>query len=83
MYATSLDLAPSGRILAVSFYGGFWHKQNVVVLWDITGKPREIATERLDPDDSVRQVAFSPDGKSLAIALQSAIRLWNVSAFYK
>ena len=78
---TSLDLAPSGRILAVSYYGGFWHKHNVVVLWDIIGKPREIATERLDPNDSVRQVAFSPDGKSLALAFQSAIRLWDISAY--
>ncbi len=72
----TLAFHPNGRLLAV---GGIDHlatsgADGVVVLWDI--EDRKVVTSRRG---GASAVAFSPDGKRLAVAsLGQAARIWDV-----
>ncbi len=65
--------APDGRILAS---GG----DGTITIWDAaTSLPVRVLRDHLHNRDSVRRLAFSPDGKSLASTILSrqAINLWD------
>lgn len=73
-------LSPDGRTLASA---GFWTKKGrTVKLWDVTtGRERATLVEPLP----VAAVAFSPDGKCLAVACRdghggrAALSIWDVA----
>ncbi|MFI9583955.1 helix-turn-helix domain-containing protein [Streptomyces sp. NPDC052236] len=63
-----------GRTLAVATAGG---TGAMVGLWDpVTGRKLRTLTV---PDGSVRGMAFSPDGRSVAAASPAAVRVWDVA----
>ncbi len=63
-------LSPDGRTAAISF------DENTVKLWDVvSGKELHSLSMRFAVD-----VAFSPDGKTLASAVANQVTLWNVSS---
>ncbi|MEV0220583.1 helix-turn-helix domain-containing protein [Streptomyces sp. NPDC050704] len=66
--------SPDGRILAVAMASGAGAE---IGLWDpVTGrKLRTLAV----PHGSVRGMAFSPDGRSVAAASPAAVRVWDVA----
>jgi WD40 repeat protein len=78
--AASLALAPDGQLLAVGC------KDATIQFWDIpTGKKRgllKLAEFKSNPFDQhlwfVRSLAFSPDGKKLAIGFKEKVSLWDV-----
>jgi WD40 repeat protein len=92
--AGAMGFSPDGRLLATG-------AKNTVVLWDVTGlaHPAQAATVQLfrtytgsgRPVHTVRAVAFSPDGRSLAAgsgwsvasqyssSSEGAIALWDVT----
>jgi WD40 repeat protein len=62
---------PGSQALASAYEDG------TVVLWNpATGKERS----RLRPTLAVKSVAFAPDGKTLASAGGSEVKLWDVDA---
>ncbi|AXG77698.1 nSTAND1 domain-containing NTPase [Streptomyces paludis] len=66
--------SPDGRTLAVAALDGTdW----VIALWDpVTGrKLRDFAV----PDGSVREMAFSPDSRTMAATSPSVVRVWDVA----
>jgi WD40 repeat protein len=80
-FVYSVAFSPDGKTLAS---GGDWNSDTPsrlsdvkTLLWDVrTGKTIRI----LQGDDAVRNVAFSPDGKTLALAtLNYRIQLWDVA----
>jgi WD40 repeat protein len=75
---TALDLSPDGKLLAS---GSF---DETVKLWD-TATGKELRTLLMHGHDNARAVAFSPDGKILAVGTdkgfgeQSHLILWDVA----
>jgi WD40 repeat protein len=69
--------SPDGTMLASALYGYSAAPPGALVLWDVaTG---EIITS-VDHTDGVRSVAFSPDGKQLAIGTEdNLVILWDVA----
>ncbi|MFF3893818.1 helix-turn-helix domain-containing protein [Streptomyces sp. NPDC001812] len=66
--------SPDGRTLAVAGVGG---DDAMISLWDpVTG--RKLGTFTV-PDGSVRGMAFSPDGRSVAASSSAAVRVWDVA----
>ncbi|MFE9940259.1 nSTAND1 domain-containing NTPase [Streptomyces hirsutus] len=66
--------SPDGRTLAVAGVGG---DDAMIGLWDpVTG--RKLGTFTV-PDGSVRGMAFSPDGRSVAASSLAAVRVWDVA----
>ncbi|MFV1966267.1 MAG: protein kinase [Pirellulaceae bacterium] len=73
--ATSMAFAPRGEILAIG--GGTWD-EGEIKLWDANSDKAPIALANLS--EMVWDVAFSPDGKTLASADGSGgVTLWNVA----
>src|SRR5262249_13899903 len=67
----SVTFAPSGRLLATADHDG------TAKLWDVAAG-RQLAS--LDgEDDRFGGVAFSPDGRTLAAATDTGVRLWDVT----
>jgi WD40 repeat protein len=62
-------LTADGKTLAVVP----WNK-NLVNLWDVSS-----GKERVFVDDFYGSVAFTPDGKTLAVGGKDAVRLWDVA----
>src|SRR4051812_3626304 len=67
-YVPSVGFSPSGSVLATA--GSGWHPKftrysSCVTLWDI---PSQRALRRTPVPGQVQTVAFSPDGKTLAVA---------------
>jgi WD40 repeat protein len=75
--ATCLALSPDARTLAATTLEATKHGQGPVWLWDLdTGnRTRSLVTSGRG---GVASLAFSPDGKTLAGALDSRICLWHV-----
>ena len=70
---TQFALSPDHKLLAAAFYG----KDGPVCFWETkTGK--KLRTFQ-GSDYAVRDMAFSPDGRLLALASQNALRVWEVS----
>ena len=68
-----IKFSPDSRLLAIASAG------NTVILWNVAGPPRRVATVTVpDPSD----VAFSPDGKTLAIvggnSGNGTLALWEI-----
>ena len=68
-----IKFSPDSRLLAIAGAG------NTVILWNVAGPPRRVATVTVpDPSD----VAFSPDGKTLAIvggnSGNGTLALWEI-----
>jgi WD40 repeat protein len=68
----SVALAPDGRTLAT---GG---TDKTVMLWDTATGQRQATL--LGHADSIRLLAFSPDGEFLASSAGSEVKLWEVSS---
>ncbi|WND23064.1 hypothetical protein RI060_39525 [Streptomyces janthinus] len=67
-------LSTAGRTLAAATSGG---ADAVIGLWDpVTGRRTSTFTV---PDGVVRAMAFSPDGRTVAAASASAVRVWDVA----
>jgi len=71
--ASVAALSPDGHTLATTTEG----TKSQVVLWDAeTG--RKLATFAV-PDNPVRAVVFSPDGRSMAAASRAGVRVWDLA----
>lgn len=68
-----LAFSPDGKLIAAAFHGA----RGPISLWDVaTGA----VTERRGHSDTVTDLEFSPDGKTLASAgADHSIRLWRVA----
>jgi len=69
----SLAFQPSGSLLAAGNFDGS------VTLWDSAHPAAPARLRTGDDKSSVRAVAFSPDGKSIAATQSSGALLWNVA----
>jgi hypothetical protein len=68
-------LAPGGRFLAWVAQD-FQHSPAALTFWDVAAR-REHFTLEWDPEDLVRDLAFAPDGQTLATAHASGtVKLW-------
>jgi WD40 repeat protein len=72
-FGCCVTLSPDGQMLVAA--GG---RDSLVRFWD-TATGKEI--KRIGGEDlkEVNQLAFSPDGKSLALAAGDSIRLWDIA----
>jgi WD40 repeat protein len=74
--AMALAFAPDGRSLASGDLGGS------VKLWDVTTLTERANLEANRDNDMVNEVtalAFSPDGQTLAVAIDRDVQLWDVA----
>jgi len=69
----SLAFQPSGSLLAAGSLDGS------VTLWDSAHPAAPVRLRAGDNKSSVRAVAFSPDGKTVAASQPSGALLWNVT----
>ncbi|MFD8518764.1 TIR domain-containing protein [Streptomyces capillispiralis] len=70
----ALSFSPDGTVLATSFHSVDHHVQ----LWDVTTHHR-IGTSLAGPTRFLGALAFSPDGRTLAISEENSVRLWNLA----
>jgi len=68
-----LTLSPDGKLLA----GGRDTGDRTLIVWRLTDKGLEKVPF---PKTEARNVAFSPDGKTLAVVTGSVIRLWDLTS---
>jgi WD40 repeat protein len=71
---SALAFSADGRLLASGDDCG------VVRLWDVTSK--ELLTTPIAPEDKFVKavaVAFAPDGRTFAVAVDRTVRLWDVT----
>jgi RNA polymerase sigma factor (sigma-70 family) len=66
-----IDLSPDGRTLAAAVHG-----EEQVRFWDVRAQ-KELEPLALNLGRSTRAVAFSPDGKLLAVTLEEGVGLWD------
>jgi WD40 repeat protein len=74
----SLGVAPDGQALAV---GGIKGDQGMVLLWDLAdrAKPRRLGEPLTGHLNGVGEVAFAPDGQTLASGdLDGKVVLWDL-----
>jgi WD40 repeat protein len=64
-------LSPDGRLVAAYFY-----ERKKIRIFDVASNR---LLRSLDPGDYVKSLAFSPDGKTLAIATLKTVHLWDVT----
>jgi energy-coupling factor transporter ATP-binding protein EcfA2 len=69
----SLAFQPAGPLLAAGNFDG------TVTLWDSAHPAAPVRLHGADNKTSIRAVAFSPDGKTLAATQTSGALLWNVA----
>ena len=74
--AFQFAFAPDGSLYATGGQPGSSATDGHVQIWD-TYASHLIAERTLGPG-SVRAVAFSPDGRALAVAVENAVSLWKV-----
>lgn len=68
--ASSVDFSPTGQRLAVGFRDG------IVQIWNVEAGSWSLL-QTLEAGEWVRSVAFSGDGRRLAIASQVTVRIWD------
>ena len=79
----AVAFSPDGNTLASGLFTGWLldretYRRNIR-FWDVATR-KEIATIDVDYRNSVKSLAFSPDGNTLAIAsIHEPIRLWDVA----
>jgi WD40 repeat protein len=78
---TYLALSRDGKLLAAPNIQGYdsssgkWVTDNTVALWDVLSGKRLIL---LGHTDKVLDIAFSPDGSTIATAsVDNSVKLWN------
>ncbi|WP_330183280.1 hypothetical protein OHB26_06275 [Nocardia sp. NBC_01503] len=76
--------SPDGRTLAVATYGGdstSLGSKGFVQLWNIAdpAKPRQAGMPIATDSTGIAALAYSPDGRTLAISGLKEISLWNVT----
>jgi WD40 repeat protein len=79
----SVAFSPDGKILAAGFSfvrGAGKGSGGGVVFWDVAARQRLAEVSLPGTDGFVRSVAFSPDGKTLAIGFVGGMVLWEVAA---
>jgi WD40 repeat protein len=79
--ATCLAYSPDGKMLAIGLANGVW-RTSYVQIWDV-GQVREIVIFPCH-QDLVFQVAWSPDGSTLATCSSDAtVKLWDAPTILK
>jgi WD40 repeat protein len=71
----TLAFSPNGSLLASGDYGG------IVKLWDVASKKLH-ATLTVSADklgDEAAALVFSPDGQTLAVAVDRTVQLWDMA----
>lgn len=53
--------------------------EHAVTLWDVSESSRPRLAATLPADGRARSVAFSPDRRTLAVAIDKVVRLWDIS----
>jgi WD40 repeat protein len=69
----SLSFSPDGRLLAGGDYSG------AVKVWDVATKALSVTLTAAVGLCEVEAVAFSPDGRTLAVAVERTVQLWDVA----
>jgi WD40 repeat protein len=72
----ALAFSPDGRVLAGGDY-----RHGVVTLWDVATRAERATLETTEDKDLLNEVAalaFAPDGRTLAVAADRAVQLWDV-----
>ncbi|MGX9884488.1 toll/interleukin-1 receptor domain-containing protein [Streptomyces sp. NPDC002276] len=73
-FTSALSLSPDGTVLATASFG----TTERVKLWDVTTH-RQIGKSLPSRTRSILAVAFSPDGRNLAISDDDSVRIWNLT----
>jgi RNA polymerase sigma factor (sigma-70 family) len=68
-----LGLSPDGKILAAAVHG-----EKQIRFWDVPTK-KEIAPLAIEPGRAGSAVAFSADGKFLAVSYEAQVGLWDLA----
>ena len=75
---TSVAFSPDGKVLAAAADSPGGDGSGEVQLWDVANR-QQMGNPLTDPSphNGVRAMAFSPDGKILAIGIDDTVELWD------
>ncbi|MBL1075077.1 hypothetical protein JK358_11800 [Nocardia sp. 2] len=80
-----MEFSPDGNTLVLATAGGDSYAlggtKAVLHFWDVSdrGKARQLGAPLTNGVDEVQDLAFSPDGRVLAVASRAEVSLWNVT----
>jgi WD40 repeat protein len=69
----TLSFSPDGRLLASGAYSG------AVKLWDVAARELRATLTVSEDRDEIVALAFAPDGRTLAVAVDQVVQLWDVA----
>jgi RNA polymerase sigma factor (sigma-70 family) len=74
----TLAVSPDGKTVAVGGMGGWGHLTSMIDLWDAADGKRLWQAKTRDEEEVLTDLAFAPDGKTLASA-SGSVRIWDAA----